>query len=298
MDEKKDVLAKLKKTSILATDIAGQYWCERQTELNYIYGKKYTAAMQRGSKLHKELQDELETTISIEPQNYADFLYKETYENYLTLRSLNEKGIGREMKVYGLIDGFKISGKIDELVVKNGKVVVTEIKTRDLNAKIGRKASDAKQISETTMRTNKMQVMLYKRLLTDLREKNYTYEMFQKLYSVNKLFLSQNFMDQLKILGLDTSIGLDGIYKMMFEQIYRMPQISEVVELRYIDRYTGEPFASFEIEYKKEEFERMLNDSMGYWKGERESRPVVEAESWKCRFCKFFGNECKVWWSG
>ncbi len=299
MEEKSNVLAKLKKSSILATDVAGQYWCERQTELNYLYGKRYaTAAMKQGSKIHKELQEELETTISVEPINYADFLYKEAYENYLTLKSLNEKGIGRELKVYGLINGFKISGKIDELRHKGGKTSIAEIKTRDLNGKLGRSPSDVKHVSEATMRPHRVQVMIYKRLLDDLKDKNYTFENFNKAYSVSKLALSEKFLEQLKILGMDTSIKIEEIYKMMFEQIYKMPQVSDRLELKYVDRYTGKEFAEVDIEYKKNEFDEMLKDAMGYWNGERESRPVAKDESWKCRFCKFFGNECKAWWSG
>jgi hypothetical protein len=35
---------------------------------------------------------------------------------------------------------------------------------------------------------------------------------------------------------------------------------------------------------------------LGYWNGERESNPVPESEKWKCEWCEFFGDKCKVWW--
>jgi len=37
---------------------------------------------------------------------------------------------------------------------------------------------------------------------------------------------------------------------------------------------------------------------MKYWNGEVKARPVSEEEKWKCRFCRFYGKECKVWYNG
>ncbi|MDE1825042.1 MAG: hypothetical protein KGH61_02660 [Candidatus Micrarchaeota archaeon] len=298
MDAKRGVLDRLKKNSISSTDIAGQFWCELQMELGYIHGREFTEAMKSGKKVHKELQDEVATTISIEPQGYADFLYKEAYENYLSLKSLNEKGIGREIKVYGSINGFKISGKIDELRKVGGKVVIVETKTKSLNAKLG-STKNAREISETTMRTHKVQIMLYRRLLDDIKNGNYTYQNFYNAYGIAKMKLSDKFLSQLDLLGIDKGIrGFNTIYGMVYEQIAKLPQISDTLELSYVDRQTGEKFATVSVEYNKDDFDKILFDAMGYWTGERPARPVVTEESWKCNFCRFYGKECKVWWKG
>jgi exonuclease V len=297
MTEKREVLRKLNKNSVLVTDIASQFWCERQMEFNYLYGKKYTEAMRKGSVLHEGLQAEVYATIDVEPITYADFLYKEAYENYLAIRSLNEKGIGREIRIYGSLNGYRMSGKVDELRIKNGKVIVTEVKTRDLNARLNSRSS-VRNISEVTMRPHRVQVMLYKRMLDDIKEGRYTYENLSNSYALKTLSLSDRFVPQLKLVGINHSItGLETVYKMVFEQIHRMPEISNSLELHYVDRYTGNEFAQVSVDYTREALDALLVDAMGYWNGERDSRPVIKEESWKCNFCRFFGKECKVWWS-
>ncbi|MDE1855924.1 MAG: hypothetical protein KGH49_01680 [Candidatus Micrarchaeota archaeon] len=299
MEAGKGVLERLKKNSILATDIASQQWCELQMELNYVHGREpANKAMAAGTVVHKKLQAEVYTTISVEPQGYADFLYKEAYENYLSLRSLNEKGIGREIKVYGSISGYKVSGKIDELKKNDGKVMIVETKTKSLNGKLVEKNEGIKEISEATMRTHKMQIMLYKKLLDDLKSKNYTYQNFYNSYGIKRMALSEKFVAQLDLLDIDKSLRtFDSLYGAMYQQIYAMPDISNSLRLSYVDRYTGKEFASVDIDYNKDSFDKSLEDAMVYWTGGRSARPVEKDEAWKCNFCRFYGKECKVWWS-
>ena len=292
MDSNWGVLDKLKKKSILATDISGQFWCELQMELNYLHGRDLNAAMKGGTKVHKELQAQVAVAVEIKPLGYPDFLFKEAYENYLSLKNLNENGIGREIKVYGSINGFKISGKIDELKMVDGKVVIVETKTKALNGKAG----NVSDINESTMRTHKVQIMLYKKLLEDLKNKEYTYKNFYISYGIQKMELSPKFLEQLDLVGIDKSLrSLDSVYKAMYEQLYLMAQVSDTLVISYVERSSGEEFASVSIEYNKADFDKVLSDAMGYWLGERAARPVSKEESWKCTFCKFNCNQCKVW---
>lgn len=294
MDQNRGVLEKLKKNSILATDIASQFWCELQMELNYLHGKEYTKAMQGGAEVHKKLEKEGHIAVEIKALNYADFLYKEAYENYLSLKSLNENGIGREIKVYGSVNGFKVSGKIDELKIENGKVVIVESKTKSLNSRLD--GASTTGIKETTMRTHKIQVMLYKKLLDDLQNRNYTYQNFYVSYGIKNMKLSDSFLKQLEAIGVPEEIrNHNSIYNLMFEQIAKMPPISSTLLISYLDRASGKEFASVKVEYNKADFDKTLVDVMGYWLGERSARPVIEEEKWKCNWCKFFRNECKVW---
>ena len=46
-----------------------------------------------------------------------------------------------------------------------------------------------------------------------------------------------------------------------------------------------------------EEAQEAIKYVLQFWNGERESAPVKEAEKWKCNSCKFFGGQCKVWWT-
>lgn len=285
--EKKRVLERLGKNSISATDIASQFWCEKQMELNYLYGRRYTKEMARGSRIHEELQAEVYVPLAIEPINYTDFLYKELYENYLSIKGLKERGIGREIRIYGSINGFKVTGKIDELKLVDGKVVVVENKTRETRF----------AIDEAIVRPHKVQIMLYKYMLDEIIERRYTHQNFENTYIKGLKPLSERFVEELKALGVEGSLlSIEGIYKKMFDEIYTMPQISDELEIHYIDRFTGAKVQTIAFKYNYNELRGLLIDAMRYWNGEVEARPVNESEKWKCRFCRFYGKECKVWY--
>jgi exonuclease V len=286
--EGKNILEKLGKKSISATDIASQFWCEKQMELNYLYGKRYTKEMAKGAEIHAELQAETYIPLAITPINYTDFLYKEFYENYLSLKGLKEKGVGREIRIYGSINGFKIIGKIDELRLEKGSVVVIENKTRETRY----------AINEAVVRPHKIQIMLYKRMLDDIIAKRYTHENFENTYLKGLKPLSDRFAEELKALGIARELqSIEGIYKKMFDEIYTMPKVSDELELVYIDRFTGERVETIRFKYNEEELNKLLIEAMRYWNGEVKARPVAEDEKWKCKFCRFYGKECRVWYN-
>jgi exonuclease V len=281
------VLGRLGKSSILVTDIANQFWCERQMEYNYLYGKKYTKYMAQGKQLHEALQDEVYVPLTIEPVNYEDYLYKTAYENYRSLRSLKEKGICREFRVYGSINGYRLSGQIDEMKVVAGKVRVVERKTTDAK----------RQLTEVYTRPHIMQVMLYRKMLGDIKAKSYTHENFAKIYGLTKNGMSDTFKRELHAMGIrEGLIDTNEMFRTMFEEINTIPDLSDRLEVVYLDRFSGNQISSMEIEYNEREAMGNVSYAMKFWNGERESAPVVEAEKWKCNFCKFFGKECKVWW--
>jgi hypothetical protein len=66
--------------------------------------------------------------------------------------------------------------------------------------------------------------------------------------------------------------------------------------VRYIDQFTGKEIKSHKVAYDKNETDTILKYVLKYWNGERQSTPVPHSESWKCKFCVFYGKECKVWW--
>lgn len=283
------VLEKLGKSSILVTDIANQFWCERQMECNYLYGKKYTKEMTKGKQLHSELQNEVYIPLTIEPVTYEDFLYKTAYENYRSLSSLKEKGMCRELRVYGSLNGYRLSGQVDEMRIRGGKVQVVEKKTTDAK----------RQLTEVYTRPHRVQVMLYRKMLGDIKNRSYAYENFAKIYGLNRprSGLSDVFKRELHAMGLNEEfIDTSAMFKKMFEEIYTLPEMGNTLEVAYIDRFSGEQIGSMELEYKDYEMNKYITYAMRYWNGERESAPVVKEENKKCNFCKFFGSECKVWW--
>lgn len=281
------VLKKLGKSSILVTDIANQFWCERQMEFNYLYGKKYTKEMAKGKAVHAELQNEVYVPLAIEPVTYEDYMFKTAYENTMSLTSLRTKGMCREFRIYGSLNGYRLSGQMDEMRIVDGKVRIIERKTTQANRKL----------TEVYTRLHRVQVMTYRRMLGDIMNRTYSYDNLIKVYRLTGKGLSDVFKRELHAMGLgDAMIDTCAMFKKMFEEIYMLPELGSALEIVYVDRFSGQQMESVQIEYREYEMNKYVTYVLQYWNGERESAPVEKDESWKCRFCKFFGNECKVWW--
>ncbi len=285
------VLGRLKKTSIRVTDIANQFWCERQMELSCIHGRKYTKEMAKGRQVHEALQEEVYVPLTIEPVTFKDYMYKTAYENVMSLDSLKRKGVCREFRVYGSVNGYRISGQIDEMRLKDGRIQVVERKTTEAGRKL----------EGSYTRPHIVQVMLYRKMMEDIRSKRYAYENFSAVYGVapGKSGLSDAFRRELVAMGIqDEMLDTHEMYKKMFNEICSMPELSDRLEVAYVDRFSGKQIASIDVDYTEEAMGKDLVYAMGFWLGKRESAPVPESETRKCNFCRFFGNECKVWWKG
>jgi len=257
-------------------------------ELNYIYGQKITSQIKKGRQIHGDLESETNVPIVLMPKTYSDFMYKSMYTSYMALKTLKEKNKTREVQVYGSIDNFKIVGKIDQLDLKDGEVVVQEDKTRG-NDNIP---------SDAQMLTHKVQVMLYRKLLDDIISERYTVKTFRESYKTSSLLLTQEFRRQLESLGVERDLmGIDPITDAFFSSIRKMGRLSDTLYLRYINQFTGNVIKLHRLKYSDGEMTQMLDFVMKYWRGERESLPVPMEEKWKCNFCAFFGKECTVWWT-
>ncbi|MCL5114924.1 MAG: exonuclease V [Candidatus Marsarchaeota archaeon] len=282
-----DALKRLKKASIRASDIASQYWCEKQMELNYLYGQKITAEIRKGRQIHGALESETNIPIILMPKSYADSFYKGLFTSLMALKALKEKGKTREVQVYGSIDGFKIVGKIDQLEMKDGEVVIQEDKTR---------GSDNLP-SEAQMLTHRVQVMLYRRLLEDIQSKKYAVDNFKKMFGASTLLLTGEFKRQLQSLEVENDMmSVNAVADKLFSEFQRMGRISNTLQIRYINQFTGKQTKLEKVEYTSSEMDGIAKFVMEYWKGGRNAMPVPMEEKWKCNFCAFFGKECKVWW--
>ncbi len=284
---KQTVLERLHKKSISAKDIASQYWCEKQMELNCIYGTKFTPAMNKGMAIHQVMQDQVYKALIVEPVSYADRMYKTAYENILTLSTLMEKGVSRELKVYGSFSGYNIVGQIDELRMVDGKVVIVENKT----------TSDPTRLNPAFTRPHIVQTMLYRRMLDELRKGAYGYQNLDVYYNLSEMQLSTQFIDGLKSIGVkEDMLSIRSIYAKMFERTMLMPELSDSLIIHYVSRNTDSQVADMAFKYDENALNHDIKHAMEYWTGQREAAPVVEEEKWKCKPCRFFGKECKVWW--
>ncbi|PWY66433.1 hypothetical protein BO70DRAFT_172792 [Aspergillus heteromorphus CBS 117.55] len=99
------------------TDLVSPAWCELQYwyTLTKFGRKKRTPAMKLGSTIHKTLEDEIYTTVSVEITTKEDAMALRIWNIIQGLRMLREYGITRELEVWGLVDGELVTGIIDEL---------------------------------------------------------------------------------------------------------------------------------------------------------------------------------------
>jgi len=280
-------MEKLHKGSISITDIASQYWCEKQMELNYIYGKRINNAIRQGKAIHEELEEQVNIPIILQPKSYPDALYRSLYTSYMAVKALKEDTKTREVNVYGSANGFKLVGKVDQLEIKNKELTVIEDKTR-VNDNIPTAAQQS---------THKVQVMLYYKMLSDIKNKLYTYNNFTAAYKLERMELSPEFKRQLDAIGAESRLQeLSAVASEYFRVLRETPPLSDSLVIRYINQFTGKEIKVSKLKYDNAEMEGALRYVLKYWNGEREAMPVPKAEQWKCKFCVFYGKECTVWW--
>jgi exonuclease V len=254
-------------------------------EYNYRYGRRITAEIKGGRLIHEELEEETNVPVILQPKSYADAIYKNLYESCVALDALKKNGKTREVRIYGSIAGYKLVGKIDELQFKDGITIIREDKTR----------ASPKIPSESQMLTHKVQVLLYRRLLGDIVAGLYTGENFRRAYGTSTLRVTDEFRHQMTALGIAAALqSVDAVADNYFKGM-RTLRISDTLQLRYIDQFTGNEIKLYTFQYSNEEAQQIVQYSMKYWNGERESMPVPEQENWKCNYCVFFCKECKVW---
>ena len=281
------IMEELHKTSIRVSDIASQYWCERQMEFNYKYGKKITAAIKAGTSLHEELEGEVNVPIILQPTGYADFLYKSLYTSYMALCALKKNKKTREVQLYGSISGYKVVGKIDQLDIKDGKVLILEDKTRANN-----KIPSSSQIT-----THRVQIMVYKKLVDDIVSGEYTAANFTNAYRTTAMKITPEFVRQLDAIGVEKPIqNINSIAGRFFQEFKSIGTVSDVLCIKYIEQFSGKEIDLHKFDYDPKEMQDIIKYIMKYWSGERESMPVPEQEKWKCSYCAFYGKECKAWW--
>jgi exonuclease V len=189
--------------------------------------------------------------------------------------------------MYGSINGYKLVGRIDQLEREGGKVVISEDKTK----------ANGKLPSNAQVLTNRVQLMLYRKMLDDLIGKQYDAKNFARAYSIDRLKLTDEFLRQLKALDIGQELmNLYSVSEAFFEMFPKLGKVNDSMKLVYRDQATGDKINIYSFDYNEEEARDIVTYVLKFWNGERKSKPVPENEKWKCSFCRFFGKECTVWW--
>ncbi len=285
---KQSILQKLNKKSISAKDIAAQFWCEKQMELSYMYGFKTNPAMDKGSAIHQRMQREVYKELTVPPTTWPDSMYKQAYDNVLTINTLLEKGMARELKIYGAVNGYLVVGQIDELRISGGRVMIVENKTT---------RSAGGPMSPQYTKPHIVQIMMYRKMLGELKQRLFGFNNLDVYYKLGRSTLSPGFVSGLRDMGFkEEMLSIKPIYEKMFNVISKLPELSDSLLLHYVNSETREQVSEITIDYKDESINKDLIYALKYWNGQRQASPVPEEEKWKCRSCRFFGDKCLVWY--
>lgn len=105
------------KKALSVTDLVSPAWCELQYWYTLTrHGKKIrTPAMKQGSVIHKELEKQVHTTVTVDITTKVDAWGLRIWNVIQGLRTLRDTGQTRELEIWGVVDGLVVIGVIDEL---------------------------------------------------------------------------------------------------------------------------------------------------------------------------------------
>lgn len=111
------------KKPLSVTDLTAGAWCELQYwfTLTRLPGgrRTRTQAMKGGSKIHKELQDEVHETVRVDILTKEEGFALRMWNFVQGLRTLRDTGLTRELEVWGVVHGSFVIGVIDALSHQN-----------------------------------------------------------------------------------------------------------------------------------------------------------------------------------
>ncbi|KAK6536604.1 hypothetical protein TWF281_000831 [Arthrobotrys megalospora] len=106
-------------TKLSVSDLLCNMWCEQQYHYSLLRGfKRQTAEMQAGTKIHREMEEEIHTVVPVTVKTKHDKWGLRIWNMIQGLESLRTTGLTRELEVWGWIDGVFINGVIDEVNFK------------------------------------------------------------------------------------------------------------------------------------------------------------------------------------
>lgn len=266
------------------THIAQQFWCERQVELSLHIPRAESPETISGSEIHKDLLLELVREISVDTATREDALYTMMLNVQTGLRQLKKEGITRELHIFGKVAGFPVSGIVDELSVKDDMAILLDHKTR-LKPTLPPPPS---------MKPTEVQVMLYRKLLDDLREGCYSFDEFVSDNDIDGIGkISDGYKADLLSKGFrfthDSPLRLA---KDVFKAFRKIPPLSDYLLIRYIHQGTERHLGDRAVLYDPEYLGAKVEHASLFWSGGRKAKKVDFREKWKCSYCEYRGGLC------
>lgn len=278
------ILEKYGLTHLNVTHVSQQFWCERQVELSLECPREDSPATLAGQEIHKEYLLELMRETEVATLTADDAAYVLLLNIRNGLEQLISEGITRELYVFGRAAGFPIAGIIDELSLKDGHVVILDHKTR-LRPTLPPPPS---------VKPTEIQVMLYRKLLEDVRNGDYTYEDFIADTGLKEGgAISDELRGQLESEGMAVEDGsVARLAREVFEQFTSLPQLSDFLIVRYIHQETGDHIGDKAILYDPKFLTHKLAHAGQFWEGQRKAARAGFREKWKCNYCEYKESLC------
>jgi exonuclease V len=268
------------------TTLCSQLWCEMQTELDLQYGKKRTEAMVTGDLRHQELHEEVAELVPVKTETTADRVAV-LFQNMCTdFSGLLQEGLTRELFVMGSVPPLQVLGQIDELLLKEERVLIRDYKTR----------RSPTLPSSWQQRCEEMQLMFYYHLLKDMACGEFTLDGALDIFNLGREdVVSDEFCSTVSKKGLQLcSLNVSEIGEEAFSLVRQLPTISEEFTIVYEHQESKNYIGEHRFLLNRTRFSRELGFILEYWRGEREAIPVGEKNRWKCRFCSHV-SICPVW---
>ncbi len=266
------------------THISQQFWCERQVELSLACPREDTEGTIAGKEIHRDFLLELvrEATVDTETRDDVVFVLMLNVRN--GLEQLMADGMTRELYVFGRAAGFPVAGIIDELSFKEGRLVLLDHKTR-LKPTLPPPPS---------VKPTEVQVMLYRKLLEDLREGRYTYEDFATDAGFEGLGdISPGLKEQLEAAGIAVEdVSAERLARGVFGAFRALPPLSDFLIVRYIHQATGDHIGDKAILYDTKSLAQRLSHAREFWEGQRKAVRAGFREKWKCSYCEYKDSLC------
>ncbi len=281
---RESLLEKYGLTHLNVTHVSQQFWCERQVELSLECPREDSPATLAGQEIHKEYLLELMRETEVETLTADDAAYVLLLNIRNGLEQLMSEGITRELYVFGRAAGFPIAGIIDELSLNDGHVVLLDHKTR-LRPTLPPPPS---------VKPTEVQVMLYRKLLEDLRKGDYAYGDFIEDTGLNEDgTISDGLRGQLESEGITV---LDGsvarLAREVFDGFTKLPPLSDFLIVRYIHQETGDHIGDKAILYDPKFLSHKLAHAGQFWEGQRKAARAGFREKWKCNYCEYKESLC------
>ncbi|WP_424357173.1 PD-(D/E)XK nuclease family protein [Methanocella sp. MCL-LM] len=267
------------------THVSQQFWCERQVALSLEHPREETEEMAAGTELHRELMLELVKEVSAETSTIEDEVYLIMLNLRTGLEQLVSEGKTRELRVFGRAGEFPLSGIIDELSLTDGELTILDHKTR----------TKPSLPPPPTFATAEIQVMLYRKLLDDLRHGKYGLDQFIVDRGLTGLGeISPGMKEQLEAQGLYEGLTPVELSGQVFAAFRELPALSDYLIVRYLHRDSGHHIGDKVVLHDPAIIEKRLHHALKFWNGEREAITVKGRERWKCNYCEYRGVHCNI----